>query len=248
MKTPNPARARAPWARCLLLAALAGAAAGSGSARAALVLRGGGLIYDTVLNVTWLADMNHAQTQYQDSGGALGTANGHMDWAQANLWAAGLDYGGYSDWRLPTTLQPDASCSSQADPGNGAGTQSSGTGCTGSEMGHLFYADLGGRAGESLLDPTGDSAQELANLALFTNVADDFGAGLFWSATAYAPAPGAAWMFYMSSGLQSALNTGFQLRALAVRDGDSGSQVPEPSTALLAGAALLLALKARARR
>lgn len=52
----------------------------------------------------------------------------------------------------------------------------------------------------------------------------------------------------MSSGLQSALNTDLQLRALAVRDGDSALQVPEPSAALLAGTAPLLALKARARR
>jgi hypothetical protein len=39
----------------------------------------------------------------------------------------------------------------------------------GSEMGHLFYDELGGNARESVLE-TGDSQQEKDNLALFKNV------------------------------------------------------------------------------
>ncbi|OIP66619.1 MAG: hypothetical protein COT35_01095 [Nitrospirae bacterium CG08_land_8_20_14_0_20_52_24] len=66
----------------------------SGAANAALVSRLGGLaVYDTDLNITWLANAN---------------ANGFMDWSQANAWASGLTVGGFSGWRLPTTLQPDA--------------------------------------------------------------------------------------------------------------------------------------------
>ena len=49
------------------------------------------------------------------------------------------NYLGFTDWRLPTTAQPDATCSLQnflGFPG-----QSGGTGCTGSEMGHLFNVE-----------------------------------------------------------------------------------------------------------
>ena len=52
-------------------------------------------------------------------------------------------YGGYSDWRLPTTLQPDASCGSSFDAGAPYGVQSYGYNCTGSELGHLFYTGIG---------------------------------------------------------------------------------------------------------
>ncbi len=86
-----------------LTALLAGIAL-SGAAQAMLIDRGGGLIYDNVLNITWLSDANYAKTSGVD-------ADGLMNWTAANAWAAGLVYGGYSDWRLPTTLQPDASCS-----------------------------------------------------------------------------------------------------------------------------------------
>jgi hypothetical protein len=173
-------------------------------AHAALVDRGGGLVYDTVLDITWLADMNHARTQYDNSGGALGTADGQMEWLQANIWAHELVYGGYTDWRLPAVLQPDPSCSIQIDPGDGSGVRSSGTGCVGSEMGHLFYIDLGGEAGESVLDATGDTAQEAANLALFTNVQSS----LYWSSTNYAPDNEFAWAFWTANGLQSAPQQG----------------------------------------
>jgi hypothetical protein len=58
--------------------------------------RGGGLVYDSDNNITWLADANYAKTSGFD-------ADGRMTWSQANAWAANLTYDGYSDWRLPTT-------------------------------------------------------------------------------------------------------------------------------------------------
>ena len=51
--------------------------------------------YDTEADLTWLADAN---------------VNGAMNWADANAWTAGLDVDGVTGWRLPDTLQPDASC------------------------------------------------------------------------------------------------------------------------------------------
>ncbi len=59
----------------------------SSVAQAALFDRGGGLIYDDDLNVTWAANP---------------LIDGRKPWADANSWAAGLTYGGLSGWRLPT--------------------------------------------------------------------------------------------------------------------------------------------------
>ena len=73
----------------------------SGAAQATLWDRGGGLIYDDVLNITWLKDANYAQTSGYD-------ADGRMNWSAANAWAAGLSYFDsvrnvtWTDWRLPT--------------------------------------------------------------------------------------------------------------------------------------------------
>ena len=72
-----------------------------GTAQAALVDRGGGLIYDTDLDITWLQDANYAQTS-----GFSGT--GLMNWSQATNWAANLSYFDsvrnvtWNDWRLPS--------------------------------------------------------------------------------------------------------------------------------------------------
>lgn len=223
---------------------LAGAACLSGlcvgPTHAALIDRGGGLIYDTVLHITWLADMNYARTQFESAGGLVGTATGKMEWLQANTWANNLAYGGYIDWRLPNTVQPDPSCSLQNDEG-----ASSGTGCTASEMGHLFYQDLGGHPGESVLDSTGDTALEMANLALFSNVQSN----LYWSSTPYDPDSDFGWSFWTTNGNQSALNKDFQLFAMAVRHGDSVGTVPEPSAAVLALTAIgLISVGCRRRR
>ena len=151
-------------------------------------------------------------------------ADGKMTWSQAMTWADGLTYGGYTDWRLPTTVQPDATCSDQSAGSNGYN-------CTGSEMGHLFYTELGGTAGSSILisaDP---------DLALFTNVE----VAHFWSGTEYAPdtTAGSAWYFDFGFGIQYAnANKASSLYAWAVRPGDVAA-VPVPAAAWLFGSGLL---------
>lgn len=75
------------------------------STHAVLIDRGGGMIYSTELDITWLQDSNYAQTSGYD-------ADGFMTWDDAMTWAANLSYGGYDDWRLPTydPLSPQQSC------------------------------------------------------------------------------------------------------------------------------------------
>lgn len=91
----------------LALAAALGAA--TISAQAALINRGGGMIYDDVQDITWLADWNYALTSGYAAANAIEDdsntirANGRVGWDAANNWAASLVYGGFDDWRLPTT-------------------------------------------------------------------------------------------------------------------------------------------------
>ncbi|MDO9310517.1 MAG: PEP-CTERM sorting domain-containing protein [Nitrosomonas sp.] len=185
----------------------------SGAVQAALIDRGGGLIYDDVLNITWLADANYAQTSGYDS-------DGRMNWSTANTWAANLSYGGYDDWRLPSALSQDGSrgiCFGY---------------CTNSEMGHMFYNNLGAIADSSVLAGT-----DTANLALFTNLQSY----LYWFGTVDALDPaGYAFLFFTLDGYQDYLIQDFELYAWAVRPGDVAA-IPEPETyaMLLAGLGLL---------
>jgi len=106
-----------------------------GMARAALVDRGGGLIYDNVLNITWLQNANLAATE--NFGLTHISAEGYMPWIRANNWIAAMNtanYLGYHDWRLPDSHNQ-----------NGSGPVS-GANVTGSEMGHMYYNNLGGDA------------------------------------------------------------------------------------------------------
>ena len=184
----------------------------SGAAQASLIDRGGGFIYDDVLDITWTQDAN---------------INGYNTWDNQVAWAAGLSIvdtrpgaGGvtYSDWRLPTTLQPDASCDSQLDPGGSFPLQGYGTGCTGSEMGHLFNVD-------------GISS---SSMGLFTNVRS----GSYWSGTEYAPLTSFAWVFNFYYGPQDSYHKLNIHYAWAVRDGDVAA-VPLPAAVWLFGSALM---------
>lgn len=197
----------AAWAAVLLWAA---------SADAILIDRGGGMIYDQDLNITWLADANYAMTSGYD-------ADGRMTWSEAMTWADTLVYGGFDDWRLPTTLQPDPSCS------NHSVGYSYGYNCTGSEMGHLFYNELGGVAFSSILTSSDP------DLNLFTNI-QPFA---YWTGTEFAPYADHALDFYIHHGLQNADYEFNPFYAWAVRSGDvSAAAVPEPGTLLLMGSGL----------
>jgi hypothetical protein len=83
-----------------------------GSAHAVLVNNGGGLIYDTDLNITWY--------DYRYGG---------LNWSEAVAWAANLNVGGITGWRVSTTpvsLSPELPYSNTVDLG---------------EMGHLYHVE-----------------------------------------------------------------------------------------------------------
>ena len=216
------------WAVAAVTVALTGAA------QAALVDRGG-MIYDTTRNITWLADMNYAGTSGHTGTGV--NANGTMTWDAAVAWANNLVYGGYDDWRLPTLNPSDTSCTG----GFGVGI---GYNCTGGELSGLFVTDLGNKANESVLNQVGDTAEQIANLALFSNV--QFNG--YWSGTEYAPLPSAALLFDTGVGGQGVVRKIHPFYAVAVRPGDVVARVPEPQTLALALLALGATVVARRRR
>lgn len=235
------------------LAAAAALLALSGAAQSALIDRGGGMIYDTTANITWLADMNYAYTSgYTANGVVPGSTldentiftDGRMGWAAAMSWADSLVYGGFSDWRLPTLNPSDTTCSHVTDPRAGVGLLHHGYNCTGGELSHLMVVDLGNKEYESVLEQTGDTAEQIANLALFTNVQSDD----YWSGIEIATIPHYAWSFYSYGGSQSPDNKFAPLYAVAVRPGDVAASVPEPQTLALALMALGGAMALRRQR
>lgn len=64
-------------------------------AQAIFIDAGGGMVYDTELDVTWLKDANYAMTSGYD-------ADGLMNWNDSVAWASSLTVGGVNGWRLPT--------------------------------------------------------------------------------------------------------------------------------------------------
>jgi len=194
------------------------------SAQAALVSRlGGQAVYDTDFNITWLANANLAAS---NTFGVSGIAsNGIMSWDTAQSWIGAMNnnaYLGYSDWRLPTTLQPDPTCDSQS------GSTSYGLNCSGSEMGHLFYTELGGVAGNSILN-THNSFFDL-----FSNLQAD----PYWSGEYQVDPTSRAWIFGFLYGGQDAYYKTDSWYTLAVRSGDV-AVVPVPAAAWLFGSGLI---------
>lgn len=203
-------------------------AAGSAiSADAALVSRlNGAAVYDTDLDIIWIADANlAASNNFGVTSGIIltGTAAGQMNWNAAQNWIAGMNaanYLGFNDWRLPQTVTPDSTCSTPAS--------AQGTNCTGSEMGHLFYSELGGTTLSSILTSTDPDLGKYLNLK----------AANYWS-TDYTPSTATtdAYVFQFASGQQLGIAKTSTEYAWAVRSGDV--VVPLPAAGWLMGSALI---------
>ncbi|MFZ1548401.1 MAG: DUF1566 domain-containing protein, partial [Candidatus Nitrotoga sp.] len=168
--------------------------------------------------ITWLSNANLAATETFGVSGIA--ANGMMDWHVAQNWIAAMNtsnYLGYHDWRLPSVTDTGTpGCTYPPTSSSDCGYN-----ITSSEMGHLYYIELGNypffndayHPKSGLIDDPAIPNDE----SLFTN----FQSSYYWSGTEYAPNTEAAWMFQFDAGDQGFNYSKFSnLYALVVRSGD----------------------------
>jgi hypothetical protein len=186
--------------------------------------RGGGLIYDDVLDITWLQDANFAKTNGDDP-------TGRMTWEQAMQWAQNLEYYDsvrnvtWTDWRLPRIGPINGGHYVNDFSIDGTTDRGFNTVSINSELAHMYYVSLGnlGYAGTDGSYP--QSGYGLVNTGPFTNLRPL----AYWSESEYEPFLGHAWGFILLTGSQHAGVKGLEtFYAWAVRDGDVGAPV-EPA-------------------
>ncbi len=98
------------------------------SSRAELFDRGNGLIYDDVLNITWLQNAS---------------AGGNKTWKEAVQWASDLEYQGFDDWRLPSVSVSSGVPSGATDNPVDCSTATE-LACRDNELGYMYYHYLEG--------------------------------------------------------------------------------------------------------
>ena len=180
----------------------------SSTAHAALINRGidtlgNRLIYDTDLDITWY---DAIPINYEPDRVAV--------WQTWVNWATNLsvDFGGtiFTDWRLPSTVDGQYVYGTN-------GTTTGGFNITSSEMGHLFYTELGNKGYyDTSGNYVGDGNWGLKNTGAFKTLKPF---GVYWSGTENTPNL-SAWVFYFNNGLQDVISENSQMFAMAVMDGD----------------------------
>ncbi len=198
------------------------------SSHAALIDRGGGLIYDDVLDITWLSNASAARGTLFDDG--TSDTDGFMNHSSANAWVTASTIGGYTNWRLPNMdvngdeVRTVCQTATEVD-------------CRDNELGYMFYYNLGGTLGS----PVWDSGH--ANLSLFSNIelpSTVNNVSPYWSSNVdNETGLDGHWGFRMADGddLSGGFTGGYSgasAGAWAVRDGDVAvSSVPIPSAVWL---------------
>jgi len=226
-----------------LVAGLALVCMMTGPARASLTTIGTATYGDSNYNLIWDNDNNGNSVVWLDY------SNQSIGWSDQNAWAAALnttitsyninpgftvDWGS-SAWRLPSTVDGKYSYGVN-------GNTSGGYNITTSEMGHLYYTELGN---PGYLDTSGNNQSEygLTNTGDFEHLIADW----YWSGTEYAEDPSSAWGFGMSYGVQANYFKDYPHYGLAVRSGQV-SAVPVPGAIWLLGSGLIGLLGIRRRR
>lgn len=218
-------------------------------ALAALHDRGNGLIYDDVLDVTWMQHADYSHTR--------------VGWNAAKDWAASLEYGGYDDWRLPR-VRPVALEWNYVYGFNGTTDVGYNITSPNSELSYMFYVNLGnvGRY-DTAGSETGCGSLPAPKCLTNTSFTDgttgltvsflELEPTAYWSGTSYDENPSidAAFAFSMEAGQQHQNGIGVARNLWAVRDGDvlaDPAPVPALHPVLLASALVLTGLAAAQRR
>ncbi|NWH05296.1 DUF1566 domain-containing protein [Desulfobacter latus] len=215
----------------------------SGMSQAEMITIGTATYNGNDYNLIWDDDNNGNSVVWLDY-------SNYVNWASQVTWTNSLDsaltynidaqYSVTWDdaaWRLPSTVDGGWDVGYEGDPDNdGNYTYTGGYNLANSEMGHLYYEELGNLG---YIDTSGNYPQPgwgLTETGDFKNLI----ASRYWSGTEYANMPSSAWYFRMENGAQSTNNKHYDAYVLAVRSGQvSASSAPVPGTALLLGAGLL---------
>lgn len=202
---------------------------GSGATEAALHDRGSGLLYDDVLDVTWLQDANYSKTSGYD-------ADGLMSWNAARSWADTLLYHDtvrnvdYADWRLAQNEPLNGAVFIEEPSFDGSTDVGFNINSPKSELAYMYFVNLGLKA---FFSPSGTYQPDFG---IFSDGTLDgqTDVGLvrnlqplaYWSGTSYRNGNLYAWYFYTEDGFQCSGYQGDELYAWAVRSGDVAA-VPE---------------------
>ena len=210
-----------------------------------------GLVYSSVSNVTWTQDANLFKTMYDADNSLISQITGvtpsynDPSWGVQTIdagdfqistgrmsWWGGLafthylnsiNYGGSNQWRLP---------SAGDNPCNGCRNPLYGFINPGSELGQLFYSELGGTENNNI-----------PNTPIFNNEQSY----AYWLLTTNAQGPISAWSFSTSEGSHLRYNyKDIQLYAWAVSPGQVAA-VPVPGAVWLMGSALIGLLASKLR-
>lgn len=207
--------------------------------------------YDTVQDITWLADANYAQTSGFD-------ADGRMNWDAMLTWVLSLNINGITGWSIPTVRPINAGVLGPFDGGsynvsfsNNATTDwgyadnagwVDGFGNPASQLGYMYYVTLGnlGFCTPDNVDPSSCVEQAgwgISNTGPFANIQP-----VYWTSGSSVP-PGLntlEWDFRFDWGRQSALDKNNFLYAWVKHNGSVGTAVvPIPPALWLFGSGLL---------
>lgn len=203
--------------------------------------------YDTVLDVTWVADANLARTSGYDDDGRMGALNGSpIPWIVALNEAR---YLGADDWRPPLVADTGPTTCDVAFTGTDCGWN---VDLATGELAHLFYSTLGNSGAydtSGVLQPCYYAIPFhcLTNTGPFSNVQT---VAYYWSLPPIVSGHQAPFgrNFNFGRGAQLAVHRDGEYHVWAVRDGDI-AVVPVPGVGWLLGGALgLLGARYRHRR
>lgn len=206
----------------------------AGAAHGELYDMGGGLLYDAVLDVTWLQDADYARTSGFKP-------NGKMPWADAVKWVSELVYHDpvrnvdIRGWRLPK-VGPVA-----GDKINGRfcfdGTSDEGYNITSprSELAYMFYVNLGlkgyySSTGDIQTAECGAAGNGKAGFTANVGLVKNLKSHIYWSGSSVEPYTDRnAWIFDTTFGYQNFYNKNDMLSPWPVHDGNVAGVSPKPS-------------------
>jgi len=203
-------------------------------ANANLYDMGGGLLYDDVLDITWLQDADYARTSGYKP-------NGKMTWSDAIKWVnqlvyhdtvRGVDIRG---WRLPE-IKPVKKVYDGRFCFDGSSDEGYGITSPNSELAYMYYVNLGlkgyystnGNVQAAQCGSAGNGkAGFITNIGLVKNLKSH----IYWSGSSAEPyIDRNAWIFDTTFGYQNFYNKFDMLSPWPVHDGNVAGSMPNKST------------------